>query len=122
MHSDIGQNIRLVDHHCHGVVAVDLTSEQSEDAISEAYAPAPAGTSHWDKPVALSIRRWCAPVLDLPKFSAPVDYIERRRELVHDYPRHGFGARAGGGGRQFRGRRRAAYTDFEAEKREFYRQ
>ncbi len=81
MHSDIGQNIPLVDHHCHGVMPVDLTSEQFEDSISEAYAPAPAGTSHWDKPVALSIRRWCAPVLDLPKFATPVDYIERRREL-----------------------------------------
>ncbi len=81
MQSDIGQNIPLVDHHCHGVLPVDLTSEQFEDVISEAYAPAPTGTTHWDKPVALSIRRWCAPVLDLPKFATPEDYIARRREL-----------------------------------------
>ena len=81
MRSDIGQNTSLVDHHCHGVVPIDLTNEQFEDAISEAYAPAPAGTNYWDKPVALSIRRWCAPVLDLPKFTTPMDYIERRREL-----------------------------------------
>jgi predicted TIM-barrel fold metal-dependent hydrolase len=81
MSSDIGQDIPLIDHHCHGVVPVDLTSEQFEDAISEAYAPAPAGTSHWDKPVALSIRRWCAPILDLEKFAAPEDYIARRKEL-----------------------------------------
>ncbi len=81
MSSDIGKDIPLIDHHCHGVVPEDLTSEQFEDAISEAYAPAPAGTSHWDKPVALSIRRWCAPILDLPKFAAPEDYIARRLEL-----------------------------------------
>ncbi|MDP7642974.1 MAG: amidohydrolase family protein, partial [Alphaproteobacteria bacterium] len=40
-----------------------------------------AGTSHWDKPVALAIRRWCAPLLDLAKFAAPEDYVARRREL-----------------------------------------
>ena len=67
MQSDIGQNNPLVDHHCHGVVPKNLTAEQFEDLMSEAFAPAPAGTSHWDKPLALSIRRWCAPKLDLPK-------------------------------------------------------
>jgi predicted TIM-barrel fold metal-dependent hydrolase len=74
-------NLLLVDHHCHGVVPVDLDAASFEDLISEAFAPAPEGTSHWDKPVALSIRRWCAPVLDLPKFCAPSEYIARRTEL-----------------------------------------
>ena len=81
MSNEIGADVRLIDHHCHGVVPKDLTSAEFEDALSEAYQPAPAGTSHWDKPVALSIRRWCAPLLDLPKFAAPEDYIQRRREL-----------------------------------------
>ena len=76
-----GNDVPLVDHHCHGVVPVDLEAEQFEALLSEAFAPAPAGTSHWDKPVALSIRRWCAPVLDLPGFCAPADYVARRRAL-----------------------------------------
>jgi len=59
----------------------DLSIESFEDVISEAFAPAAPGTSHWDKPTALGIRRWCAPVLDLPKFCTPEEYIARRKEL-----------------------------------------
>lgn len=81
MSKQIGANVPLIDHHCHGVVPKNLTAEQFEDLMSEAFAPAPAGTSHWDKPLALSIRRWCAPKLDLPKFAAPEDYLARRQEL-----------------------------------------
>ncbi len=81
MSDEIGGNIPLIDHHCHGIMPGELSFEQFEDVISEAFAPAPAGTSHWDKPVAMSIRRWCAPVLDLPKFASPQDYIARRAEL-----------------------------------------
>ena len=76
-----GNDVPLVDHHCHGVVPLDLEAERFEDLLSEAFAPAPAGTSHWDKPVALAIRRWCAPVLDLPRFCAPTDYVARRQAL-----------------------------------------
>ncbi len=81
MSSEIGANVALIDHHCHGVMPNDLTLAQFEDSLSEAFAPAPAGTSHWDKPVTLSIRRWCAPLLDLPKFASPEDYVARRLEL-----------------------------------------
>ena len=81
MSNQIGANVPLIDHHCHGVVPKNLTAEQFEDLMSEAFAPAPVGTSHWDKPLALSIRRWCAPKLDLPKFAAPEDYLARRQEL-----------------------------------------
>ena len=73
--------IELIDHHCHGVVPQDLIAEEFEDLISESYAPAPLGTSHWDKPLGLSIRRWCAPMLDLPKFATPEAYVARRAEL-----------------------------------------
>ena len=71
----------LVDHHCHGVFPADLEDERLEDSLSEAYAPAPPGTDHWDKPVALSLRRWCAPLLDLEPFCAPADYAARRRAI-----------------------------------------
>ncbi|MDP6474395.1 MAG: amidohydrolase family protein [Alphaproteobacteria bacterium] len=81
MSKEIGADVPLIDHHCHGVMPEDLTLERFEDSLSEAFAPAPAGTSHWDKPVTLAIRRWCAPLLDLPKFAAPEDYVARRREL-----------------------------------------
>ncbi len=74
-------NRSMIDHHCHAVVARDLTPDEFEGMISESFAPAPLGTSHWDKPVGLAIRRWCAPVLDLPKFASSDDYVARRLEL-----------------------------------------
>ena len=79
--SDIADALPLVDHHCHGLFPADLDDERLADSLSEAFAPAPPGTSHWDKPVALSVRRWCAPVLDLPPLCPPAEYAERRRAL-----------------------------------------
>ncbi len=79
--SDFIDGLPLVDHHCHGLFPVDLDDERLADSLSEAFAPAPPGTSHWDKPVALSLRRWCAPLLDLEPFCAPADYAERRRAI-----------------------------------------
>ena len=48
--------------------------------MSEADAPAP-GTTTFDSPVGLAIRRHCAPVLDLPPHAPPDDYLARRAEL-----------------------------------------
>ncbi|MGD9538931.1 MAG: amidohydrolase family protein [Alphaproteobacteria bacterium] len=76
-----GAALKLIDHHCHGVVPDNIPAERFERLMSEAFAPAPAGTTHWDKPTALAIRRWCAPLLDLPKFCPPEDYLARRSEL-----------------------------------------
>ena len=79
--SDITDTLPLIDHHCHGLFPVDLDDERLAESLSEAFAPVPAGTSHWDKPVALSLRRWCAPMLDLEPFCAPAEYAERRRTI-----------------------------------------
>ena len=81
MLTEIGTDFSLIDHHCHGVDPVDLSAASFEDLMSESFAPAPVGTTHWDKPTALAIRRWCAPVLDLPTFPSPDAYVERRAEL-----------------------------------------
>ena len=78
---DVLDTLALVDHHCHGLFPEDLEDERLAESLSEAYAPAPAGTSHWDKPVALSVRRWCAPVLDLAPLASPAEYATRRRAL-----------------------------------------
>ena len=79
--SNITDALPLVDHHCHGLFPADLDDERLADSLSEAFAPAPPGTDHWDKPVALSLRRWCAPLLDLEPFCAPAEYAERRRAI-----------------------------------------
>jgi uncharacterized protein len=71
----------LIDHHCHGVVPGDLDRTGFEDLINEGLDPPAPGTTNFDTPVGLAIRRWCAPVLDLEPFSTPQAYLERRSAL-----------------------------------------
>lgn len=70
----------LVDHHCHGVVLADLADTDAETMLTEGGTP-PAGASAFDTPLGLSVRRHCAPLLDLPPHVAPADYLLRRRDL-----------------------------------------
>ena len=81
MHASV---VPLVDHHCHGVVPHNLDRPSYEGLINEGFDPAPAGTSHFDSPVGLAIRRWCAPVLELPPLPSPEEYLARRAELGAD--------------------------------------
>ena len=75
------EDVRLVDHHCHGVVTGDLDRVRFESLISESFDPAPPGTTAFDAPLGLAVRRWCAPVLGLDPFPPPDDYLARRAEL-----------------------------------------
>ena len=79
--SDALERLPLVDHHCHGVLPGALNRATFEDLITEGFEPAPAGTSHFDSPLGLAIRRWCAPALGLDPMSSPQAYLERRSEL-----------------------------------------
>lgn len=72
---------RLIDHHCHGVVAATLDRPAFEALMSEAHRPHIPGTTQFDKPLGLILRRFCAPVLDLPAHADPADYLARRTEL-----------------------------------------
>ena len=81
MSAEVRAEVSLIDHHCHGVVPISLSAASFEGLMSESFARAPSGTSHWDKPIALAIRRWCAPVLDLSPFCSPQAYVERRGDL-----------------------------------------
>jgi uncharacterized protein len=74
----------LVDHHCHGVIRTSLDRDGFEGLINEGFETAPAGTSHFDAPIGLALRRWCAPVLDLDPLTAADAYVERREELGAD--------------------------------------
>ncbi|MFH8769349.1 amidohydrolase family protein [Streptomyces sp. NPDC017958] len=69
----------LVDHHCHGAVTADVTPEQFESLITEGEAW--PGSSTFDSPVGVAVRRHCAPLLDLPRHAPPADYLARRAEL-----------------------------------------
>jgi predicted TIM-barrel fold metal-dependent hydrolase len=71
----------LIDHHCHGVSPADLDFAQFQAMFSESYRPAPPGTTEFQKPLGLGIRRFCAPLLDLEPSCKAEDYVERRRAL-----------------------------------------
>jgi predicted TIM-barrel fold metal-dependent hydrolase len=71
----------LVDHHCHGVRRDDLTRAQFELLINEGGTPAPPGTTHFDSPFGVGLRRWCAPQLGLEPHAPPAVYLARRAEL-----------------------------------------
>jgi hypothetical protein len=73
--------LRLVDHHVHGAAAADLDRVAFEDGLSESAWPAPEGTTWLDSQLGFAVRRWCAPVLDLPPHAEPHVYLERRRLL-----------------------------------------
>lgn len=71
----------LIDHHTHGVVTHDLSRVEFEPFISESDMPPGAGTTRFDSQLGFVLRRWCAPVLDLPAFAEPDEYLARRSEL-----------------------------------------
>ncbi|PPS73287.1 MULTISPECIES: amidohydrolase family protein [Streptomyces] len=72
-------SVRLVDHHCHGTVTADLGRDAFESLLTEGEAW--PGTSPFDSPVGVAVRRHCAPLLDLPRHAPPGEYLARRTEL-----------------------------------------
>jgi uncharacterized protein len=73
--------VPLVDHHCHGLVRTDLDRTAFEELMTEADTVSPLGTTLFDSLLGHAIRRWCAPVLDLPPHADPDVYLARRAEL-----------------------------------------
>src|SRR3954464_5933639 len=73
------ERVALVDHHCHGVLVGDPVDAGFDAMLTEG-GPAP-GQTNFDTPVGLSVRRHCAPLLDLEPHAPPGEYLRRRREL-----------------------------------------
>ncbi|MDC2953965.1 amidohydrolase family protein [Streptomyces gilvifuscus] len=71
--------LSLVDHHCHGVVTADLSRQEFEDLITEGGSW--PGSSSFDSPVGVAVRRHCAPLLDLPRHASADEYLARRSGL-----------------------------------------
>jgi predicted TIM-barrel fold metal-dependent hydrolase len=62
------------------VVDHDLDRSAFEALLTEADA-VPPGVTLFDSGIGLAVRRWCAPVLDLPAHAPAEDYLARRAEL-----------------------------------------
>lgn len=68
----------LLDQHCHGVMARDLDDEEVAGWLTEADG---AGREPFESMLGLAVRRWCAPVLDVPALATKEEYLERRAAL-----------------------------------------
>ncbi|HEY3608174.1 MAG TPA: amidohydrolase family protein [Pseudonocardiaceae bacterium] len=74
-------DLPLIDHHCHGLIRTDLDRTSFEELLTEADTVSPLGTTLFDSTIGLAVRRWCAPILDLPAHAPAEDYLARRAEL-----------------------------------------
>ncbi|HEY2276723.1 MAG TPA: amidohydrolase family protein [Streptosporangiaceae bacterium] len=73
--------LRLTDHHCHGVLRRDLTGPAFEAMLTEAdYAGGP-GVTMFGSQLGLALRRWCPPVLGLAAHASPDEYLAARAAL-----------------------------------------
>ena len=73
----ITDDLPLLDQHCHGVRNTDLDRADFELLMTEG----DRARSPFESMLGVSMRRCCAPVLDLPAHAEPDDYLARRREL-----------------------------------------
>jgi hypothetical protein len=76
----VTDGLPLVDQHCHGVSTEDVDRAGFERLLTEA-AEVPAHRSTFDSLLGLAVRRWCAPLLDLPPHAPAEEYLARRGEL-----------------------------------------
>jgi uncharacterized protein len=74
-------DVALVDHHCHGVRSTELDRAAFEAELTEASGPGRWHGSMFDTQAGLAVRRWCAPLLDLPPHADADAYLTRRGEL-----------------------------------------
>ncbi len=81
---DLLDGISLVDHHCHGVLREPVDRVGFESMLTEADAPGPGHGSLFDSQAGLAVRRFCAPLLDLPIFADADVYLARRADLGPD--------------------------------------
>ncbi|MDN3025507.1 amidohydrolase family protein [Streptomyces sp. S.PB5] len=78
VHEALGA-LGLVDHHCHGVAGADLDRPAFESLLTE--GDRWPGSSPFDTPVGVAVRRHCAPLLDLDRHAPPEEYLARRADI-----------------------------------------
>jgi uncharacterized protein len=73
--------LALIDHHCHAIARHPLGRVALEAFLTESDQAPPAGCSAFDTLLGITLRRRCAPVLDLPADVDRDEYVRRRVEL-----------------------------------------
>lgn len=73
--------LELVDHHVHGVVRENPSEEFFANMITESDRTPNSLVEALNSQVGFALRRWCAPLLDLPVDCHPKEYFSRRIEI-----------------------------------------
>jgi predicted TIM-barrel fold metal-dependent hydrolase len=85
MGSELAEHVAalpLVDHHVHGAFTTELDRAQFETHLNEGSPePVPEWMTQFDSQLGFAIRRFSAPVLDLPPHAPADEYWARRAEL-----------------------------------------
>ena len=74
----------LVDHHAHSIVRGALDRDAFTLMLTESDRRSAADAAGMDSQVAFAVRRWCAPLLDLPEHVNAADYLERRLAMSNE--------------------------------------
>jgi hypothetical protein len=75
-------SIPLIDHHVHGTFTAELGRAEFEVHLNEGSPdPVPQWMTQFDSQLGFAIRRWCAPLLDMPACASADAYWTRRVEL-----------------------------------------
>lgn len=82
--SEFIENVRLIDHHCHGLTAQPPSQDEFEQLAADSAWSPPAGQSIFDSPIGLAMRHYCASLLDLPPNVSAESYWRRRADLGHE--------------------------------------
>jgi hypothetical protein len=72
---------RFVDHHVHGILAGQLSRERLIAGLTETDRPDAAAHAGLEHQLGVAVRRWCAPLLDLPAH-VPADEWLRHRSTI----------------------------------------
>ena len=78
---EASETVRLIDHHCHGLVREDLDRPAFELLATESDWKQPAGQTIFDSPIGVVFRAECAPLLGLARHSTAEDYWAARERL-----------------------------------------
>ena len=77
------QSLPLIDHHVHGCYVEPIDRAAFEESFNEASTdPIPAFMTQFDSQPGFAFRRWCAPLLGLPRHAPADDYWAARSALA----------------------------------------
>ena len=74
----------LVDHHTHSIVPGTVDREEFTLMLTESDRRSAADAAGMDSQVAFAVRRWCAPLLDMPEHASAEEYLEKRLAVSNE--------------------------------------